>query len=442
MEKTLFPTCIQGTLTAPASKSYAQRALAAALLVPVADGAQKTWSKLHHLGLCNDTAAALDAVQRLGATVEHIAETGSTYRVRGGFLAHHPKELHVGESGLSARLFTPIAAQSPQPITISGHGSILKRPVAREMAAPLQALGASLTYTGDGFLPLTVCGPLQGGAVEVDGSLSSQFITGLLMAAPLSRQDTLLQVHNPKSIPYLEMTLEVLRAFGITVTHTPDYTQFTIPGGQPYQPTDYSIEGDWSGASCLLVGGAVASIPQGAGVRVENLNPNSLQADRAIVEALTRAGAILEWDNLSLTVKRPERLRAFSFDATNCPDLFPALVALAACCEGTTCLKGTTRLTHKESNRAATLATEFGKLGVAVDIALPDLMTIQGLLQGQERLTVQTPQLDSHNDHRIAMAATVAALRADRMVTVSRADAVEKSYPAFWDDLAHIIQRA
>lgn len=442
MEKTLFPSYIEGTLTAPASKSYAQRALAAALLVPAADGGRETWSELRHLGLCNDTAAALDAVQRLGATVERTAEKGSTYRVRGGFLAQHPDELHIGESGLSARLFTPIAAQSPRPITVSGHGSILKRPVAREMAAPLRALGATLTYSGEGCLPLTVCGPLRGGEVEVDGSLSSQFITGLLMAAPLSERDTVLRVHNPKSIPYLRMTLEVLHAFGITVRHSDDYTRFTIPGGQTYRPSEYSIEGDWSGASCLLVAGAVASIPDGAGVCIENLNPASLQADRAIVEALEQAGTILEWQDHALTVKRPERLHAFSFDATNCPDLFPALVALAACCEGTTSLQGTTRLTHKESDRAATLAAEFGKLGVAVDISQPDRMTVQGLPQGQERLTVHTPRLDSHNDHRIAMAAAVAALRADRAVTVSGADAVGKSYPAFWDDLAHITPRA
>lgn len=437
MEKRISPALIQGILVAPASKSYAQRALAAALLVAPPHGAGEAWSEVRHLGLCNDTAAALEVVQRLGAVVEPTDEE-TVCRVRGGFLAQHPDELHIGESGLSARLFTPIAAQSPQPITLSGHGSILNRPVAREMADPLRALGATLTCSGEGYLPLTVCGPLRGGEVEVDGSLSSQFITGLLMAAPLSERDTVLRVGNPKSIPYLRMTLDVLHAFGITVRHTEDYTQFTIPGRQTYRPTVYSIEGDWSGASCLLVAGAVAGRPQGSGLRIEHLNPHSLQADRAMLEALTRAGGVVEWRGDSLSVQRPERLRAFSFDATNCPDLFPALVALAAYCEGTTCLKGSSRLTHKESDRAVTLAAEFAKLGVVVDISQSDLMMVQGLRPGQAHLTVLDPYLDSHNDHRIAMATAVAALRADRAVTIRGTEAVSKSYPDFWTDLTQV----
>lgn len=436
MKETVYPSAVQGRIVAPASKSYAQRALAAALLVPVSDN-PAGWSELRNMGLCNDTSAALDAVRRLGAEIRY-GENRGTYYVEGGFLRRRPRELNIGESGLSARLFTPLAAQSPEPVTVTGHGSILKRPVASAMAEPLRRLGASVSFSGDGFLPLTVSGPLRGGTVEVDGSLSSQFITGLLMASPLSAEDTHLAVRRPKSVPYLAMTLEVLHAFGISAAHAADYTEFVIPGRQRYRAAVYNIEGDWSGASCLLVAGAVASLPGGEGVTVDNLNPGSLQADRAIVEALTRAGAPMDFCGRVLTVRRAEVLRAFEFDATDCPDLFPALAALAAFCGGTTVLRGTTRLTHKESDRAATIAAEFAKLGVEVDLSQADVMAVRGLTDPDGKLRVRDTSLDSHNDHRIAMATAVAALRADRVVVIDGAEAVNKSYPEFWNDLKNI----
>lgn len=436
MKETVHPSAVQGRLTAPASKSYAQRALAASLLVPDSDN-PAGWSELRNMGLCNDTSAALEAVQHLGAAVRYGDNKG-TYYVQGGFLKHKPGELNIGESGLAARLFTPIAAQSPDPVTVTGHGSILKRPVVTSMAGPLRELGAEVSFAEGGFLPLTVSGPLRGGIAEVDGSLSSQFITGLLMASPLSAQDTQLVVRNPKSVPYLAMTLEVLRTFGISVSHAADYTEFIIPGRQKYKAAVYNIEGDWSGASCLLVAAATAGLPGGRGVTVDNLNPRSLQADRAIVEALTRAGVPMDLCGHVLTVRRSENLRGFEFDATDCPDLFPALAALAAFCEGTTVLRGTSRLTHKESDRAATIAAEFAKLGVAIDLSEPDVMAVTGIREPGAALAVKDVLLDSHNDHRIAMATAVAALRADKPVFIDGAEAVDKSYPCFWDDLGSI----
>lgn len=396
------------------------------------------WSELRSMGLCNDTSAALEVVQRLGAQIRYGDNKG-VYYVEGGFLKQEPRELNIGESGLSTRLFTPIAAQSPVPITITGHGSILTRPVGVSMAEPLRSLGAEVNFTEGGYLPLTVRGPLQGGVVEVDGSLSSQFITGLLMALPLSVMDTRLVVRNPKSVPYIAMTLKVLQAFGIEVSYTEGYTEFSIKGGQSYKPTMYNVEGDWSGASCLLVAGAVASAVGGSGVKVDNLNPKSLQADRAIVDALICAGAVIDFSGNTLTVFRSESLHGFEFDVTDCPDIFPALAALASFCDGQTVLRGTSRLTHKESDRAATIAAEFAKLGVSIDLSQPDLMIIQGAVDGADgRLSLVDTALDSHNDHRIAMAVAVAALRGDRSVTIEGSESVEKSYPGFWDDLRSI----
>ena len=198
--------------------------------------------------------------------------------------------------------------------------------------------------------------------------------------------------------------------------------KFYIKGGQQYRPIRYNIEGDWSGASCLLVAGAVSGE-----VTIHNLNPLSLQADTAIIDALTRAGAEIITTTDSVTVRK-SKLHAFQFDATHCPDLFPALAALAANCEGTSTIRGTHRLTHKESNRAQTIADTFTRMGIQTDIETDDLMQITGG-------PIHSATVESYNDHRIAMAAAVSALTCDDRITIRNANAVDKSYPEFWDDL-------
>lgn len=408
MKTTILKGRIAGSITAPASKSYAQRAVAAALLA----GGETT---LTHLDLCNDTRAALDVARRLGASVSH---EGTTYTIRGGLNPVSTK-LNIGESGLATRLFTPIASLCHMPITINGEGSILRRPIEM-MEEPLQALGVEVISNG-GYLPISVKGPMRGGEIHVDGSLSSQFITGLLMALPLSPNDTVLHVENLKSRPYVDMTIDLAARFGVAIEHN-NYEQFYIAGGQHYTPCTYNIEGDWSGASCLLVAGATAG-----SITIRNLNHISLQADLAIIEALARAGAEIITTNSSVTVHGGS-LHAFEFDATDCPDLFPALAALAASCEGTSVLTGTQRLTYKESNRAETIAEVFGRLGIGVDLSEENTMRITGG-------PVSSAVVDSHNDHRIAMAAAVAALSSDDSVVIEGADAADKSYPNFWNDL-------
>ena len=416
MEKTVTPGDVAGTVLAPSSKSYAQRALAASLLC-------EGESHLTNMELCNDTRAAMKIAESLGAQITLAGNTPWDDSVQGGFRegAIRPiaDRLNVGESGLATRLFTPIAALHRHRITLTGEGSILVRPVGM-MEEPLRQLGAEVK-TKKGLLPITVRGPLKGGEAWVDGSLSSQFITGLLMALPLAQNDTILHVKNLRSRPYIDMTIAVVEKFGIRIGHN-DYEEFFVEGGQRYEPTSYNIEGDWSGASCLLVAGAIAG-----GVTVENMNTLSLQADVAIIDALFHAGAEVISTHNSVTVHR-QTLSAFEFDATDCPDLFPALVALASACEGTSEIKGTRRLIHKESNRAETLADEFAKLGIRVDISEENIMRIEGG-------PVSGGVVESHNDHRIAMALATAALRANSAVTVRDAEAVNKSYPDFWDDL-------
>ncbi len=408
MDKTIHRKPIRGTVNAPASKSYAQRALAAALLC-------NGETTLTGMSGCNDTDAARGVVESLGAEVEC---EGDQYRVRGGL---NPKgtSVDIGESGLATRLFTPIASLLDREVTITGHGSILKRPIDM-IEAPLRELGVEIKSKG-GYLPLKVKGPMRGGEITADGSLSSQFISGLLMSLPLAPEDSTLHVPNLKSIPYVDMTIEVVRAFGIDIRHE-KHADFYICGGQKYHPITYNVEGDWSGASCLLVGGAI-----GEEITMHNLNISSSQADVAILGALSLAGAEVTTTYRSVTVRRRE-LNAFEFDATHCPDLFPALALLASCCYGESIIRGTERLTFKESDRARTIAATFEAMGIEVDISEKDVMKITG---GD----IRSAEVDSHNDHRIAMAAAVAATVSDGSVTIHDSDAVNKSYPGFWDDL-------
>lgn len=415
MERIISPNTVGGSITPPCSKSYAQRALAVALL---ADGE----STIGNVEFCDDTRSALRCIEALGAEVSHIDD--STIKVRGS-LSPRTDKLHIGESGLATRLFTPIASLHNQPITINGEGTILYRPISM-MIEPLRQLGVEVR-DGGGFLPIQVCGPMQGGEVRVDGSISSQFLTGLLLSLPMAQHDTTIYVDNLKSLPYVDMTIETARRFGVEIAHK-DYKEFFIEGYQRYQATQYMIEGDWSGAAPMLVAGAVAGE-----VTVNNMSCLSLQADTAIIKALINAGAEVESTDCSVTVRR-RKLNGFEFDATHCPDLFPALVALAANCKGTTTIYGTERLLHKESNRAATLAEEYAKAGIEVDITEPNVMRIRG---GK----IRGCKIDSHGDHRIAMSMAVAALTADSPIVIEGAECVAKSYPSFFDDLELLISK-
>jgi 3-phosphoshikimate 1-carboxyvinyltransferase len=275
---------------------------------------------------------------------------------------------------------------------------------------------------GGGRLPIEVCGPMKGGQIDVDGSVSSQFITGLLLSLPLAEQDTVINVNAAVSKPYLDMTIDTAERFGVAIEHN-DYEQFYIAGGQSYEAVEYDVEGDWSAAAMLLVAGAVAGE-----VAVKNISTLSKQADVAICDALVRAGAELTSESDMVSAAHRE-LHGFEFDATNCPDLFPALATLAAAAEGESRIKGTHRLEHKESNRAEAIRTEFGRLGIEVDLSEEDIMIIRG---GAIRGGVE---VDSHGDHRMAMTLAVAGLLSDGGVTIHGAEAVAKSYPDFFETL-------
>lgn len=414
MKAIIAPSKLKGTITAPASKSSMQRACAAALI-------RKGKTVLSNPGISNDDKAALNIIRQLGATYE---VNGDKIIIDSSGVNAVGDNIDCHESGLSIRMFTSIAALSDKKITVKGSGSLAKRPMDF-FDEVLPQLGVEVK-SNNGYLPLEIKGPLQPKNITVDGSLSSQYLTGLLFAyAAADAKDVSIKVKNLSSRPYVDLTLKVLEAYGLKVPENRNYEEFYFRDSKVYgQPStiNYTVEGDWSGGAFLLVGSAIAG-----NVNIKGLDLSSTQADRAVLQALMQAGT-----NISIRAEEMEikesKLKAFHFNATDCPDLFPPLVALASYCEGTTVIEGTKRLTHKESNRALTLQEEFGKMGVKIQLQ-NDQMFIQGnpKLKGEE--------VSSHNDHRIAMATAVAGLKADKEMIVSGAEAVNKSYPQFWEHI-------
>lgn len=410
MERYVDPSAIKGIIKAPASKSMTQRAIAAALLT---DGQ----SIIHNPSYCDDSLAAMSIAVGLGARVE---PSRNELKINGSATLKEPK-LNCGESGLAIRMFSPIAALYPVEITMAGANSLKKRPM-KMIEEALTQLGVKCATTG-GFLPLTIQGPLKGGNIEIDGSISSQLLTGLLMALPLAEKDSEIKVRNLKSKPYIDMTVQILKLFGIAI-HNDNYSIFKVPGKQKYTPGNYTVESDWSGGAFLLAAGAI-----NGDLSITGLNPSSWQSDMAILKALEKAGADMKVGKDSIEIKK-SKMKAFDFDATESPDLFPPLVALAAYCSGTSVIKGVSRLSYKESDRATALKEEFGKMGINIAIN-EDVMSVTG---GKPA----GANTESHDDHRIAMAVAVAALCASGRVFIHDSQCIAKSYPGFFDDLRYL----
>lgn len=424
---TIQPSTISGTIEAPASKSSMQRACAAALV-------RKGESIIHNPGKSNDDKAALNIIQTLGASVEQL-QSGSLRILSNNFLAPSSNKsseqvINCNESGLAVRMFTFITALSENQITITGDGSLLTRPM-NFFNEILPELGVEV-ISSNGKLPLQVKGPLQPRNITVDGSLSSQFLTGLLFAySAVNAKGVSIKVNNLKSKPYIDLTLKVMKDFDLPLPENKNYQEFyfihnTIKQSIN-QPINYIVEGDWSGGAFLLVAGAVAGE-----VEVVGLQNASSQADKKIVDALLDAGAEVKVSDDKVNVRK-NKLESFEFDATDCPDLFPPLVALASHCNGITKIRGLRRLKHKESNRGLTLQEEFDKLSTRIDLNDDEM-----LVYGNKGVFVKNYKLNSHHDHRIAMACTIACLQADFEVQIRNADAVNKSYPDFWKHLQRL----
>lgn len=421
---TVHPSQLAGDIIAPASKSSMQRACAAALLT-IGE------TILVNPGKSNDDMAALEVIQKLGAKVGQEENGHILISSRGVNPVN--AEVNCGESGLGIRMFTPIAALSNQAITLNGTGSLLTRPMDF-FDEIFPQLGISI-QSNKGKLPLQIKGPLVPANITIDGSLSSQFLTGLLMAYGASgAKEVTIRVKDLASKPYIDLTLQVMQSFGWEVSnnhyqsfhfsgrHT---TENTETGKEKSLPRQYTVEGDWSGGAFLLVAGAIAGP-----LTVKGLDIHSTQADKAVMKALKDCGAMVELSEKGIRIG-PGALKAFSFNANDCPDLFPPLVALAAYCKGTSEIEGVNRLTHKESNRALTLQQEFAKLGVEISFS-NDTMLVKG---GEGLRGADT---HSHHDHRIAMATAVAGLQGKGEVRIREAEAINKSYPDFYRHLQNL----
>jgi len=439
-------------LQMPASKSFAQRAIIAAAL------AQGT-SHLSGYSPCGDNEAALAAARKLGA---RIKTEGSTLEITG--IGAFEKclsisDIHVGESGFLTRMLIPVLSViADGPVLVTGEKTLLKRPLAGAHDI-MASFGVRLLPEGpapaearknDCFIPLTVKGPLVPGRADVSGREGSQLISGLLAALPLAGSRSTVYVHDPRSIPYMFITVDVLKKFGIEIgsemeggedfLQTQDWTlctgvTFKMRGGQHYRAADFRIEGDWSGAANFLVAGAIFG-----DVEVEGLDTQSLQADISIMDILMDAGASmsqLEGDTPttgSIHVTRAP-LCAFETDLNNCPDLFPIVAVLATFCPGTSRIRGVERLRHKETDRAAAIVDMLTQMGVPVQVD-EDEMTIEGMGLPQRILTgnlLKGGFFTSHGDHRMVMALKVASLGADGPVEIDDTACVAKSFPEFLD---------
>ena len=431
------------TLTMPASKSFAQRAIIASALASRHSGpSQGEETALTGYSPCGDSEAALS----VAAVIKDKTKTP-------------PQSVHVGESGLLARLMIPILAALqneedwPGAVEITGEGTLPARPLkgATEIMARfgtvLRPLGEQAS--GDIKVPLSVQGPLLPGKADISGKDGSQLISGLLMALPLLQGDSTIHVHDPKSIPYMFITIDVLRKFGIRIgsemegdeefLETQDWSRctgitFKIKGRQTYKPASFTIEGDWSAAANFLVAGAVFGK-----VRIQGLDTKSLQADISIMDILMDAGASLSQEEESgiITAQRAP-LRAFDTDLSNCPDLFPIVSVLAAFCCGTSNILGFKRLAGKESDRGKAILETLTKMGVSA-YAEGDLLTVEGHSLESRVLNgtlMKGGEYSSFHDHRMAMALTVASLGADGPVVIDDTACVAKSFPAFFDTWA------
>lgn len=452
-------TDMESPLHMPVSKSFAQRAIIAAAL---AEGT----SHLRGYTPCGDNEAALQVARALGAQVE---QDGSEITITGisaslGSLgtnvsadkdsdALESRTLHVGESGLLTRMMIPVMVQlCPGKVILTGEKTLLGRPLTGAKAI-LETFGAECrsidgTDARDLCIPLEVSGPLKAGRAEVSGKHGSQIISGLLMALPFADRNSSLIVHEPKSIPYTFITLEVLKKFGVKVGNDMlggrDFLEsggdwslctemvFKIKGGQKYKAADIDLEADWSAAANFLVAGAIFGK-----LEIQGLDTTSLQADLSIMDVLMDAGASLsqmDGNNGDITVQRAP-LTAFQVDASNCPDLFPVLSVLAAFCHGTSRLAGVSRLANKESDRAKAILEMLTRMGVKASIEADELVVegqtlVQRLLDGN---LLKGGSYTSHHDHRMVMAIKVASLGADSPITIDDEACVAKSFPQFLD---------
>lgn len=418
MDMRVDPSALGGTIQAIASKSEAHRLLICAAL---ADGVTDID--------CNTTSQDIDATAEcLRALGARIARTKKGFRVVPAEKTSAGALLDCGESGSTMRFLLPVVAALGCGASLTGHGRLPQRPLS-PLYEVLCEHGCALGPQGT--VPMPVAGKLGAGRFEIPGNVSSQYVSGLLMAAPLTGGACEVFVTEPvESLPYIDITCAALAEFGVSVErakHTEGGKSgllFKVPADARYRtPGTVRVGGDWSNAAFWLAAGALNE----DGVTVEGVDMRSTQGDRAILGALALLGARVERGADSVTV-RPDHLKGCRLDVSSCPDLVPPLAAVAACAEGTTTIVGAARLRIKESDRLQTVSDAVVALGGHVD-QTEDGLIVHGVPEFPGGCA------DAANDHRIAMMSAVLASRASAPSTILGAQCVAKSYPAFFEDL-------
>ncbi|BDC35532.1 MAG: 3-phosphoshikimate 1-carboxyvinyltransferase [Candidatus Methanoliparum thermophilum] len=407
-------------ISAPPSKSYTHRAITVAAL-------SKNSSKILNPLISEDTNATISACRQFGADLKINKRDLEIYGFDGSKRIKSPVLIDVKNSGTTLRFFTAISALCEGCVRLTGDDSLLNRPNTPLLNA-LEDLGAKI-FSNDGKAPIDVCGRLKGGKTVINGSMSSQFISALLLSTPFAKEDTTLCLKEVKSRPYIDMTLEVIREAGGRIIRN-EYGYF-IPSNQVFNLKSFSIPGDFSSASYFLV----ASSLIGLNLVMTGLK-DSAQGDKIILDILKNIGAQIEWNKnegrirVSSTDKKFARLKSFKMDIGDTPDLFPTLAVLATRCDGVSELFNAQHLRYKESDRISKISKELRKMGAKI------IEKRDGAIIGQSNL--KGAVLESYGDHRLAMALSIAALLADRPSIIKNVECVDVSYPHFFDDLKKI----
>lgn len=416
MKIKITPSPITGEVSAPPSKSYTHRAI---ILASLAAGKSLIQNPL----LADDTGYTIEACCALGAEIA-IESDGIAVRGTGGRISPRQETIFVGNSGSTVRMIAPLAASSPTRIVLDGDERLRQRPMG-DLLSALQGLGVhARSLNNNGCPPFEIQGgDFMANQVSLSGAVSSQPISALLMAAPYTRKGLTIKINGGlRSRPYIDITLDAMRDFGVSAVNR-DYREFIIEGNQEYKARRYPIEGDYSSAAYFLAVGAVGAKP----VSVTNLKKDSVQGDKRLLDILQNMGAVVDYQKDSVRVRRRGDLKGISVDMGDYPDLVPTLAVVAALAQGKTEITNIAHLRFKESDRINDTAAELNKLNIKTEVS-EDKMVIYG---GKPK----SAEVDSHNDHRLAMSLSIAALFAEGSSIINGAEAVSKSYPQFFDDL-------
>lgn len=410
MKISVHKSDIGGVIKAPASKSYTIRALICAALT---SGKSEIKNPLYS----DDTRAASQVLSQIGVTIE--TQKGQ-WKIKGGKFQVAEQGLFCGDSAATLRFMSAVCALVPGISRLTAGPSLQKRPIEPLIEA-LRQWGIEISCEKNNVPPVLVKGGIiQGGLTELPGDISSQYVSALLLIAPFAQRDTIIQLTTPlESVPYVMMTIECLKQFGIEVKSSNSYQLFEIHP-QMYKPTKYKVEADWSSSSYLFGLGTLAG-----DLKIENLNLDSLQADKSVVYFLKDMGAEINVVGKMISVKK-KPLEAVSIDLSDSIDLLPTMAVLAALAKGTSELRGIKRAKLKESNRVATIREGLERTGIKV-LEKPDTLIIEGG-------TPVPAVIDSHDDHRIAMAFSLMGVSCGGIV-IDGAECVSKTYPEYWDTL-------